>query len=161
MAASLLDTIRQAADEGTFVVKFHFSAALDDTVGGVGSQRGLSALAAASDVGQKQFIGYLGTLFAAQPFPPADDRFSDPSVLLSLASKVNGLRSADFDRKVTDNTYMDWAGEVVGRFESFGVAGTPVVLYDDTVIPVVKTEGLEIEGGPAITPQEFLAQIQS
>ncbi|MCQ4079300.1 DsbA family protein [Streptomyces sp. RB6PN25] len=155
VAESLLDTIRQAADEGRFVVKFHFAATIDDTAGGSGSRRALGALAAASDVGQTQFLDYLGTLFASQPFPPVDDQFSDPSVLLSLAGAVNGLRSADFDRKVTDNTYAAWAGEVVGNFESFGVVGAPVVWYDEEVIPVVK-----IEGGPAITPQEFLAQLQ-
>jgi hypothetical protein len=96
----------------------------------------------------------LATLFAAQPFPPADDQFADVSVLLSLADKVRGLRNAEFDRKVTDDTYLTWAGEVIGDFESFGVVGTPVVRYDDEVIPVVKPEG-----GPAITPQEFLNRL--
>jgi hypothetical protein len=147
VADSLLGTIRQAADAGNFVAKFHFSGTIDDTVGGSGSQRALSALAAASDVGQRKFVDYLATLFAAQPFPLADDQFADVSVLLSLADKVRGLRNAEFDRKVTDDTYLTWAGEVIGDFESFGVVGTPVVRYDDEVIPVVKPEG-----GPAITP---------
>ncbi|MFI9601414.1 thioredoxin domain-containing protein [Streptomyces sp. NPDC052043] len=154
MADNLLGTIRQAADQGKFVVKFHFAATIDDAAGGNGSQRALSALAAASDVGQKQFIEYLGTLFASQP-PVTDDRFSDASVLLSLAGEVDQLRSADFDQKVTDNRYMTWAGESIGTFESFGVVGTPVVWHDDEVIPVVKTID-----GPCITAQEFLAQLQ-
>ena len=154
VADSLLGTIRQAADAGNLVAKFHFAGTIDDTVGGSGSQRALSALAAASDVGQRKFVDYLATLFAAQPFPPADDQFADVSVLLSLADKVRGLRNAEFDRKVTDDTYLTWAGEVIGDFESFGVVGTPVVRYDDEVIPVVKPEG-----GPAITPQEFLNRL--
>jgi hypothetical protein len=141
MADSLLDIIRQAADEGRFVVKFHFAGVIDDTVGGSGSQCALSALAAASDVGQKQLVDYLAKLFESQPFPPGDDRFSDTSLLLSLAGTVNGLRSPDFDQKVTDNTYMTWAGEAIGSFDSLGVVGTPVVWYDDEVIPVVKSEG--------------------
>ncbi|MGC0327176.1 protein-disulfide isomerase [Streptomyces sp. SAI-170] len=153
MAESLLGTLRQGADEGKFVVRFHFAAILDDTIGGNGSRRALSALAAASDVAQKQFMEYLGTLFAAQPFPPGNDTFSDTSELLTLAGQVSGLRSAEFDQKVTDDTYLTWAGEVAGDFSSFGVVGTPVFWYDDEVIPVVK-----IDGGPAITPQEFLAQ---
>ncbi|WP_167458995.1 MULTISPECIES: hypothetical protein [Streptomyces] len=41
-----------------------------------------------------------------------------------------------------------------GSFGSYGVVGTPVVWRDGEVIPVVK-----IDGGPAITPQEFLAQL--
>ncbi|MEU6579109.1 thioredoxin domain-containing protein [Streptomyces sp. NPDC046805] len=154
MAESLLGTIRQAADEGKFVVKFHFAGVMDETIGGTGSQRSLSALAAASDVGQKQFMEYLAALFEAQPFPPGNDDFSDASVLLSVADKVNGLRSTEFDQKVTGSTYMTWAGEVIGDFGSFGVVGTPVVWYDDENIPVEK-----IGGGPAITPQEFLSQL--
>ncbi|QHA08725.1 thioredoxin domain-containing protein [Streptomyces broussonetiae] len=154
VAVSLLDTMRQGADNGRFVVKFHFAATLDDTVGGDGSRQALSALGAASDAGQRQFIEYLAALFANQPFPPGDDHFADPEVLLDLASTVTGLRSADFDRKVTDRTYLTWAGQAVGEFDSFGVVGTPVVWYDETVVPVVKTEG-----GPALTPQEFLARI--
>ncbi|MER5912572.1 thioredoxin domain-containing protein [Streptomyces sp. NPDC001982] len=154
MAESLLATFRQAADDNRWVLRFHFAATLDDTVGGSGSQRALSALGAASDAGQRQFIEYLAVLFAAQPYPPGLDRFADTSVLLSLASEVEGLRSADFDRKVTDDTYLTWAGETVGGFASYGVVGTPVVWYDDEVIPVVKAED-----GPAVTPQEFLAQL--
>ncbi|MFF8024460.1 FUSC family protein [Streptomyces sp. NPDC007896] len=155
MADSLLGTIRRAADDGKFVAKFHFAGTIDDTVGGSGSQRGLSALAAASDAGQRKFVDYLAALFASQPFPPVDDQFSDVSVLLSLADKVNGLRNAEFDMKVTDGTYLTWAGEVIGNFASFGVVGTPVVRYDDEVIPVVKPEG-----GPALTPQEFLDRLR-
>ncbi|MDQ0988938.1 thioredoxin domain-containing protein [Streptomyces sp. V3I7] len=155
MIESLLDTIRQGADDGKFVVKFHFAGTMDDTVGGTGSQTGLSALGAASDVGQKQFIEYLGTMFDNQPFPPGEDKFSDTSFLLSLAGNVDGLRSADFDKKVTDNSYMTWAGEAIGNFGSFGVVGAPVIWHDGENIPVVK-----IDGGPAITPQEFLAALK-
>ncbi|MGD1223009.1 hypothetical protein AB9Q10_31800 [Streptomyces krungchingensis] len=82
------------------------------------------------------------------------DRFADTSVLLSLASKVEGLRSAGFDRKVADDTYATWAARAVGDFASFGVVGTPVVWWDDQVIPVVPSED-----GPAVTAQEFLARL--
>lgn len=155
MADSLLGTIREAADQGKFVVRFHFAGTIDDTAGGSGSQCALSALAAASDAGQKQFIEYLGKLFESQPFPPGDDRFADTAQLLSVAGTVDGLRSADFDRKVTDNTYLTWAGEVIGNFDSFGVVTTPVVWYDDEVVPVVK-----VGDGTAITSQQFLSQVQ-
>ncbi|MGV9564658.1 hypothetical protein [Streptomyces sp. NPDC003480] len=96
----------------------------------------------------------MAALFAAQPFPPGIDRFSDTFVLLSLASEVGGLRSPDFDRKVTEGTYLTWAGEAVGGFASLGVVGTPVAWYDDQVIRVVKAED-----GPAISPREFLARL--
>ncbi|MFD8077798.1 hypothetical protein ACFV3E_34680 [Streptomyces sp. NPDC059718] len=154
MAESLLGTMRRTADEGGTVLKFHFAAEIDDTVGGIGSQRGLGALAAASDAGQRQFIDYLSVLLAEQPFPPVNDRFSETPVLLSPASRVEGLRSADFDRKVTDDTYLSWAGDAAGRFASFGVVGMPVVWYDDEVVPVVS-----FEGGSAITPQQFLDRL--
>jgi protein-disulfide isomerase len=152
IANSLLSTIRQAADDGKFVVKFHFTATIDDTVGGGGSRRALSALGAASDVGQGKFIDYLGTLFASQP-SVTDDRFSDTSFLLSLASQVSGLRSSGFDQKVSQNTYADWAAHTVADFELYGVMGTPTVWYDKEVL-------LGIPAGSEITPQEFLAQIQ-
>ncbi|MFG2651266.1 thioredoxin domain-containing protein [Streptomyces sp. NPDC048436] len=157
-AESLLGTMRQAADEGRFLVKFHFAALMDDVVGGNGSLRGLSALAAASDVGQPKFIEYLAALFAAQPSPPGIDSFSDSSFLLAEASHVEGLRSPEFDRKITADTYLSWAGDAVGSFASFNLAGTPVVWYDGAAIPVVKMEG-GFERGPAFTPQEFLAQL--
>ncbi|WP_179165939.1 thioredoxin domain-containing protein [Streptomyces sp. Amel2xC10] len=157
MSETLLETIRKAADDGRFVVKFHFAATIDDTVGGIGSQRGLSALAAAADVGEKEFVDYLAALFAAQPFPPVDDKFSDTSELLAQAGKVEGLRSAEFDKKVTDNVYLNWAGEAVGTFSSFGIVGTPVVWYDGEVIPVVNADGESI----SLTPQEFLSELQT
>lgn len=156
MSETLLQTFRQAADERKLVVKFHFAATIDDTVGGIGSQRGLSALAAAADVGQKEFVDYLSALFAAQPFPPVDDKFSETSELLSQAGKVEGLRSAEFDRKVTDNVYLNWAGETVGSFSSFGVIGTPVLWYDGEVIPVVNADGESL----SLNPQEFLSELR-
>ncbi|MET7288070.1 thioredoxin domain-containing protein [Streptomyces sp. NPDC005573] len=155
VAKTLLDTIRQGADQGKYVVKFHFAETIDDTVGGSGSQRAVSALAAASDEGQKEFIEYMAALFAAQPFPPGDDKFSEASVLLSVADKVDGLRSDSFDQKITDNTYLTWAGESIGNFGSFGLPGTPAIWYDKENIPVVT-----IEGDVDITVQKFLGDIK-
>lgn len=152
MAGSLLGTIRKAADDGKFVVKFHFSAMIDDTVGGDGSRGALSAVGAASDVGQAQAIEYLGKLFASQP-PITEDRFSDPSALLSIAGEVGGLRSPDFDQKVTDNTYADWAAIVTAEFATYGVPGAPMVWYDKSVI-------LGLPPGE-VTPEVFLARIES
>ncbi|MEU8530082.1 thioredoxin domain-containing protein [Streptomyces sp. NPDC048629] len=151
---SLLGTLRKDADDGKYVVKFHFAGMIDDTAGGSGSRRALSALGAAADAGQRQFADYLAALFAAQPFPPGYDHFSETPVLLSAADAVDGLRSADFDRKVTEGTYLNWAGVAIADFESFGVVGTPVAWYDEQVLQVVKEED-----GPAVSPQEFLAQL--
>ncbi|MEV6110455.1 thioredoxin domain-containing protein [Streptomyces sp. NPDC051940] len=155
MAATLLDTMRQAADGGGLVIKFHFASLIDHTVGGSGSQRALSALAAASDAGQRQYLDYLAALFAHQPFPPGEDKFADTSVLLSLAGPVSGLRSDDFDRKVTDGTYMEWAGQSIGTFESFGTIGTPDLWYDNEQIPVVN-----IDGDLTLTAPDLAAQIK-
>ncbi|MEW2314478.1 thioredoxin domain-containing protein [Streptomyces bauhiniae] len=156
MAKTLLDTIRKGADDGKYAVKFHFAGTMDDTVGGNGDQKALGALAAASDEGQKQFIEYLGALFDNQPFPPAEDKFSQGAVLLSVAGDVDGLRSSDFDRKVSDDTYLTWAGESISTFETFGLPGTPAVWYDQENIPVTTVEG-EVD----TDPQKFLAAIKT
>ncbi|MFF2774194.1 thioredoxin domain-containing protein [Streptomyces sp. NPDC058052] len=155
MAESLLGTFRAGADEGRFVVRFHFAASLDDTVGGSGSRRAVAALGAASDAGQGPFAEYLAALFAAQPFPPgADDRFAEPAALLDIASGVPGLRSPDFDRKVTEGTYLSWAGQVVANFTEFGILGTPVVRYDEEDLAVGGPDDT-----PVISPADFLRRI--
>jgi hypothetical protein len=48
-------------------------------------------------------MGALRTI-RGRGLPHRDDRFSDVSVLLSLADKVNGLRNPEFDTKVADGT---------------------------------------------------------
>lgn len=158
VAVGLLNTMRKGADEGRYVIEFHFAALMDDTVGGSGSVRGLAALGAASDMGQRQFVEYLAVLLEAQPYPPGFDRFSETSVLLDLASKVDGLRSEEFDGKVTDDTYMDWAGTTVAAFPSLKVLETPVVRFDGKDIRVAEA----VEGfarGPAVSVAEFLQQL--
>ena len=151
---SLLGTLRKGADDGKYVVKFHFAGMIDDTAGGSGSRNALGALGAAADVGQKEFADYMAALFEVQPFPPGYDTYSETSVLLSAADGVDGLRSADFDKKVTDGTYLTWAGTAIADFESCGVVGTPIGWYDEQLLQVVKGED-----GPAVSPQEFLAQL--
>ncbi|WP_406864613.1 thioredoxin domain-containing protein [Streptomyces sp. HUAS MG47] len=151
---SLLDTVRKGADAGTYVLAFHFAGMMDDTVGGSGSRRALSALGAAADAGPQAFADYLAALFAAQPFPPGYDRFAEADTLLAAADGVAGLRSPDFDRKVNQGTYLHWAGETIAHFESYGVVGTPVAWYDDDVVQV-----LQADDGPAVTPQDFLSRL--
>ncbi|MFI8370197.1 thioredoxin domain-containing protein [Streptomyces sp. NPDC085466] len=157
MAESLLATFRAGADEGRFVVRFHFAASLDDTLGGSGSRRAVAALGAAADAGQGPFVEYLAALFAAQPFPPgADDRFADPAALLAVADEVPGLRSPEFDRKVTEGTYLPWAGQVVANFAEFGVLGTPAVRYDEEDLAVGGPDDT-----PVITPADFLRHVSA
>ncbi|MEU7295134.1 thioredoxin domain-containing protein [Streptomyces exfoliatus] len=151
---SLLDSVREGADAGKYVVKFHFNGAFDDTVGGSGSHRALSALGAAADAGQNAFADYLAALFKAQPFPPGYDRFAEADTLLTAADSVAGLRSADFDRKVNEGTYLQWAGKAIADFESYGVIGTPIAWYDDNDIHV-----FTVPDGPAVSPQDFLAEL--
>ncbi|MEU9924997.1 hypothetical protein AB0H51_27570 [Streptomyces griseoluteus] len=61
MAQTLLDTVRKGADDGKYVVKFHFAGTMDDTVGGNGDRKALGAPAAASDEGQRQVEGEVDT----------------------------------------------------------------------------------------------------
>ncbi|NML55504.1 thioredoxin domain-containing protein [Streptomyces sp. R302] len=155
MAETLLGTFRAGADEGRFVVRFHFAAVLDDIVGGRGSRCAVAALGAASDEGQGLFMEYLAALFADQPYPPgAEDRFADPAALLDTAGRVQGLRSPDFERKVTDGTYLPWAGQVVANFSEFGILATPAVRYDEEDLPVGGPDDT-----PVVTPAEFLSRI--
>lgn len=151
---SLLATVRTGADNGKYVVKFHFNGMFDDTVGGSGSQRALSALGAAADVGPKALVDYLAALFKAQPFPPGYDRFAEADTLLAVADSVARLRSADFDRKVNQGTYMQWAGETIADFQSYGVVGTPIAWFDDNDIHV-----FTVPDGPAVSPQDFLSEL--
>lgn len=153
MAGTLLGPIRRAADQGKLVVAFHFNASLDDEVGGGGSRSALSALAAASDVGQGQFIEYLAALFAAEPQFVTDDPFADPAFLLDRAGSVPGLRSPGFDRKVSQNTYASWAANAVADFQDSGVVGTPTIWFDQRVL-------LGIPAGTGLSPEAFLAGIQ-
>lgn len=157
MAESLLSTFRAGADEGRFVVRCHFAVSLDDTVGGSGSRRAVAAFGAAGDAGQGLFAEYLAALLAAQPSPPgADDRFADPAALLAVAGGVPGPRSPDFDRKVTEGTYLSWAGQVVADFAGFGIPGTPVVRYDEEDVAVGGPDDT-----PVVAPADFLRRISA
>lgn len=146
-------TMRQLADDGAFVLHFHFATFLDDRLGGDGSRLSLNALGAALDVGQREFMDYLAVLYAAQP-PEERDDFADPETLLSLAARVAGLRSAAFDQAVPGLAHRDWVDAVSAAFLASGVGATPTVLMDDRPVGVLNG------AGNAVSPEQFVAQLQ-
>ncbi|MEY9849042.1 hypothetical protein ABH940_006146 [Streptacidiphilus sp. BW17] len=161
MAESLLGTIRKAADDGRFVVQFHFAANIDDEFGGRGSRRSLSALGAAADVGAGEFVAFLDALFSCQPACFAHDSLCDPRFLLDVAGRVPGLRSDGFDQKVLKDTYADWAATAAAAFQLCGLWGTPTILFDKRVIWLDKLVVLGVPRDPMLTPRQFLASIRA
>lgn len=55
--------------------------------------------------------------------------------LLRIADRVEGLRSAAFDRAVRENTHRAWVADAEKAFEASGVGGTPTVLVDGAALP--------------------------
>ncbi|MGC0416963.1 protein-disulfide isomerase [Embleya sp. AB8] len=153
MELALGVTFRGLADDGRFVLRYHFATFLDGRLGGEGSHRAVNALRAAAEVGQGAFLGYLAVLYARQP-DEAVDGFADPAFLLDAATEVRGLRGAEFDRAVREFTHRDWVARAQADFTHSGVTGTPTVLRDGTPLTVLDA------AGEAVPPATFLAQLR-
>ncbi|MGP3976394.1 DsbA family protein [Streptomyces sp. 8N114] len=145
-------TMQQLADEGEFVLHFHFGTFMDDKLGGQGSQHALAALGAAADVGQAQFLTYLRTLYRNQPHE-GHDGFAEDRMLLGLANDVPGLRRRSFDEAVLERAYRNWAKRVSRAFDESNVPATPTVVFRGR--PVAVLDGR----GQAVRPEQFAAQI--
>ncbi|MFG2767655.1 DsbA family protein [Streptomyces rubiginosohelvolus] len=141
------------AVQGRFRLEYHFATFIDNAAGGSGSLHALSAVGAASDVGQEQSLRYIRALFASQP-AEEDDLFADSDLLLRIADEIEGLRGPSFDRQVADGTYLPWARRVSGAFQTSGITGTPTVLLNGRPVSVLGPQGY------AVTPEAFLAQLE-
>ncbi|MEU7034938.1 hypothetical protein ABZ958_14780 [Streptomyces sp. NPDC046237] len=53
-----------------------------------------------------------------------------------MADGVEGLRGAEFDRAVREESYRDWGASAERVFEESGVGGTPTVLLDGRQVGV-------------------------
>lgn len=152
MERGLGPVMEKLAEEGRVTLEHQFATFVDDGAGGTGSLRALSAVGAASDAGAATALRYIRSLFAAQP-AENDDAFADTGVLLRLAEEVEGLRGPDFDRKVTEGSYLPWARRVSAAFEASGVTSTPTVILDGRPVTVINPMGY------AVTPEAFLAEL--
>ncbi|MFE0875009.1 thioredoxin domain-containing protein [Streptomyces smyrnaeus] len=145
-------TLQQLADDGEFVLHFHFGTFLDDKLGGQGSHHALAALGAAADVGQAQFMAYLRTLYRNQPHE-GHDGFAEDRMLLGLANDVPGLRRHTFDEAVLERAYHTWAKRVGRAFDASDISATPTVVFRGRPVAVLDS------GGQAVRPEQFTAQI--
>ncbi|OPC79304.1 hypothetical protein B4N89_35205 [Embleya scabrispora] len=152
MEVGLGPVFRRLADEGRFVLRYHFATFLDGRLGGEGSHRAVNALRGAADVGQGAFLDYLHVLYTRQP-DESTDTFADPDFLLDAAGEVPALRGADFDHVVRGFTHRAWVDRVQADFADSGVTGTPTVLRDGTPLTVLDASG------KALRPKVFLAQL--
>ncbi|GHG31328.1 hypothetical protein GCM10018791_55240 [Streptomyces zaomyceticus] len=151
------------AAAGTVKVEYVVASFLDARTGGTASARAANALRASVDAGPGRLSAFQAALFAAQPGEGSGvgegagasggaggsgaagdsgaaggsggpDGFSAEH-LLRIADRVEGLRSAAFDRAVRENTHREWVADAEKAFEASGVGGTPTVLVDGAALP--------------------------
>ncbi|MFG3505584.1 DsbA family protein [Streptomyces sp. NPDC047821] len=129
----------ELAQQRKVTIEYRFATFIDDKQGGAGSKRAVAALGAALDAGK--FTELHGLLYTNQPSPEAVDGFTDEK-LLSLASKVPGLRSAAFDqavRSANDNDFVTSADEAHARS---GSPATPTILVNGQPLPVAMADAI-------------------
>ncbi|MFD3942887.1 DsbA family protein [Streptomyces sp. NPDC058579] len=130
--------LAQAAAEGKVRIEYVVASFLDARSGGTASARAANAMRAAAEAGK--FAEFQAALFAG-------GGAEDP---LKVADRVEGLRSAEFDRAVREDTYHGWVASAEKAFEDSGVGGTPSVLVDGRQVGV---------GGDALYDQDAFARV--
>ncbi|MFC4326788.1 DsbA family protein [Streptomyces andamanensis] len=125
------EALRELVRSGQVRVEYTLASFLDARLGGQGSKKAANALRAALEAGR--FAEYHAVLFAHQPEESVDG-FTD-AYLLELASRVKGLRGADFDRAVKDLKYGDYVAASERAFDTSGVTGTPTLKVDGKAVP--------------------------
>ncbi|MFB7410430.1 DsbA family protein [Streptomyces sp. NPDC056202] len=126
--------LAEEAAAGAVKVEYVVASFLDDRTGGTASARAANALRASVEAGPGRFAAFQAALFASQPGPGSRDGYS-VGHLLRIAERVEGLRSAAFDRAVRENAYQRWVADSEQAFEDSGVGGTPTVLVDGAGLP--------------------------
>ncbi|MFJ3586057.1 DsbA family protein [Streptomyces sp. NPDC090127] len=116
--------LAEAAGDGKVRIEYVVASFLDARSGGTASARAANALRAAAEAGK--FAEFQSALFAG-------GGAEDP---LRVADRVEGLRGADFDRAVREDSYRGWVASAEKTFEDSGVGGTPTVLVDGQQVGV-------------------------
>lgn len=111
------------AKSGKVKIEYTLASFLDGNLGGNGSKRAANALRAAVEAGK--FVPYHEALYANQPEETNDGFTAD--FLLSIADKVDGLRTTAFETALKKGTYDSFVQKSEQAFEKSGAAGTPYV----------------------------------
>ncbi|MFG2642380.1 DsbA family protein [Streptomyces sp. NPDC048370] len=116
--------LAEAAAEGKVRIEYVVASFLDARSGGTASARAANAMRAAAEAGK--FAEFQAVLFAG-------GGAEEP---LKVADRVEGLRGAEFDRAVREETYSNWVVSAEKAFQDSGVGGTPTVLLDGQQVGV-------------------------
>lgn len=133
--------MQQYAKDGKLQIQYHIASFIDRNDGGNGSKQAANAAACAQDAGSDYFVQYHNVLYANQP-AETDDGFGSTQTLLNLANKVPGLASPTFTTCVNTAVHAGWVTASQSDFDQRGITGTPTVVLDGTVIPVVGNSGM-------------------
>jgi len=116
-------TLAALAKSGKVKIEYTLASFLDGNLGGGGSKRAANALRAS--VEQGKFVPYHEALYANQPEESNDGFTAD--FLLSIAGKVDGLRTTAFETAVKKGTYDSFVQASEKAFLNSGASGTPYV----------------------------------
>ncbi|MFC5723094.1 DsbA family protein [Streptomyces gamaensis] len=138
------DTVHDLENKGELKADYHLVTLIDKNLGGTGSLNAANAAACAQDAGK--FGAYHDVLYKNQPLE-TNDAFAKKSRLLDLAGQVPGLRTAEFEKCVTDGTHNSWVKKSNEAFNSSQYKATPTVLVN----------GKSVYGDPAnpLTPDKL------
>ncbi|MCJ0873687.1 thioredoxin domain-containing protein [Streptomyces sp. AP-93] len=131
------ESLLKLAVAGQVKIEYLLASFLDRD-GASGSAKAVNALRASADAGK--FAEFHAAVFASQP----RGKFTD-ELLLKIADRVPGLRGADFDAAVKDETYKGWVAEAEQGFEATGAQATPMVLVEGK--PVGSRDGSLFDAG--------------
>ncbi|PJM94154.1 DsbA family protein [Streptomyces sp. CB01373] len=130
--------LRELVLAGEVRADYTLASFLDDRLGGEGSKKAANALRAALDAGK--FAEYHEVLFAHQPEEEVDG-YTD-AFLLDMASKVPGLRGAEFDAAVKGMKHRDFVTSSEKAFDTSGVSGTPTMKVDGRTVDAALAGGI-------------------
>ncbi|MFE5177503.1 DsbA family protein [Streptomyces sp. NPDC056634] len=122
--------LRKMTLHGEVRTEYTLASFLDDRLGGKGSKKAANALRAALERGK--FVEYHDLLFREQP-EEAVDGYTD-AFLLRMASRVKGLRGAEFDAAVKGMKYRSFVTASQKAFEVDEAPGTPAFAVNGTLL---------------------------
>ncbi|MFH8731876.1 DsbA family protein [Streptomyces sp. NPDC017964] len=122
--------LRKMTLHGEVRAEYTLASFLDDRLGGKGSRKAANALRAALEKGK--FVEYHDLLFQEQP-EEAVDGYTD-AFLLRMASRVKGLRGAEFDAAVKGMKYRSFVTASEKAYEADKAPGTPAFAVNGTLM---------------------------
>ncbi|WP_431036017.1 DsbA family protein [Streptomyces sp. P6-2-1] len=139
--------LRASTEAGEVRTDYTLASFLDESLGGGGSKRAVNALRAALEEGH--FAAYHDVLYTHQPEESVDGFTT--ARLLTLASKVKGLRGPAFDKAVRTMRYADFVAASEADMERDGIQGTPGFVLDGRLVANGTSEKVTSGTGMALT----------